>query len=159
MKLRPVQPEDNDSIIRLIGDIYTEYGFRICLRDAESDLVDIAKHYQPGSFMVLVDDTNAVRGTVALVPCSERKNVSWLKRLYLDSSLRGDGHADRLLAWAIEKSLDNNRTQIELWSDTEFDRAHSFYKKHGFIHDGTVRHMTDGHDPYDEYFFSLKIDS
>jgi RimJ/RimL family protein N-acetyltransferase len=50
-------------------------------------------------------------------------------------------------------------TRIELWSDTRFERAHRFYTKHGFEHDGTIRHMTDAFAPYDELFFYKELTS
>ena len=49
-------------------------------------------------------------------------------------------------------------TRVELWSDTLFERAHRFYTKHGFRHDGVIRHMTDSHEPYDELLFYKEIE-
>ena len=157
MKLRPVREDDTQAVIDLISRIYAEYGFKICLEDAEADLNDIANHFPEGSFCVLEDDAGIIRATVALTACPDREDVVWLKRLYLDSSLRGGGHADRLLNWALDRTRDMGRSRMELWSDVQFERAHQFYSKHGFVQDGTVRHMTDSYKPYDEYFFALDI--
>ena len=158
MQLRPAQENDTQAIVDLVGGIYREYGFEICLEDAESDLARVKDVYPPGSFMVLVDTDETIRATVALTPCLERANVSWLKRLYLDASLRGGGHANDLLDWALTRSSALKRFRVELWSDIRFERAHRFYEKHGFRHDGTVRHMTDGYEPYDEFFFAKELD-
>ena len=38
---------------------------------------------------------------------------------------------------------------FELWSDVLFERAHRFYEKHGFVHDGTFDSL--------ESFFSLNV--
>ncbi|MBN4046851.1 GNAT family N-acetyltransferase [bacterium AH-315-P07] len=157
MKLRCVRKDDTQAVIDLIGEIYSEYGFEICLEDAESDLTSITDHYPQDSFMVLVDDDGAIRATVALTACPEQKHIAWLKRLYLDSSLRGGGHAERLLSWAVDRARLLGLTRMELWSDIRFDRAHRFYEKHGFARNGTVRHMTDAHEPYDEYFFARDL--
>ncbi|MFP6581744.1 MAG: GNAT family N-acetyltransferase [Candidatus Hydrogenedentota bacterium] len=158
MHLREATAADTEFIIRLIGDLYRDYGFEICLEDAEADLADIAKHFEPGSFMVLCDDNDTVRATVALTADSERPDVAWMKRLYLDATLQGEGHADRLLEWALGRACAIGCTRVELWSDTLFERAHRFYTKHGFRHDGVIRHMTDSHEPYDELLFYKEID-
>ncbi|MFP6615904.1 MAG: GNAT family N-acetyltransferase [Candidatus Hydrogenedentota bacterium] len=157
MKLRAIHDDDTEAVIDLIGGIYREYGFEICLEDAESDLTCISEHYTEDSFMVLIDSDDSIRATVALTPCPERAHVAWLKRLYLDSFLRGGGHADRLLEWALTRTRALKRNRVELWSDVRFERAHRFYEKHGFTNDGTVRHMTDAHEPYDELFFSKQL--
>ena len=77
--------------------------------------------------------------------------------MYLDSSLRGSGHADRLMQWALDKALELGMTRIECWTDTRFERAHAFYRKIGFQTDGSVRRMLDGCEPYDEHFFSIDL--
>ena len=153
MILRPFQDGDTDSIIQLIDSIYQEYGFGICLEDAESDLVSIDEHFPSGSFMVLVDADDVVLGTVALTPCSERGDVSRLNRFYLSSTLRGTEYAGLMLEWAYERARELERYRMELWSDVLFERAHRFYEKHGFVHDGTIREMNDANEPYFEKFF------
>ena len=158
MNFRPFEMDDTHSVIELIGVIYQEYGFEICLEDAESDLRCIPDHYPADSFRVLVDGEGVVRATVAVTACAETAHVAWLKRLYVDSDLRGGGHADSLLEWAYAHARKLGLTRMQLWSDIRFERAHRFYEKHGFAHDGTVRHMTDSHEPYDEYFFVRNLD-
>ena len=159
MQLREVRESDTNAVIELIDGLYQDYGFKICLEQAESDLVDISAHFEAGSFMVLCDEADAVRATVAMAVDAERPHVAWLKRLYLDASLQGGGHAERLLEWAYERARLQRCTRMELWSDIRFERAHRFYEKHGFEQDGTVRHMTDADEPYDEYFFFKELGS
>ena len=153
MHLRPFEFHDTESIIQLIDSIYNEYSFKICLEDAESDLTNIAEYFPAGTFMVLVDDQDVVHGTVAVSPCPDCEQVCWLKRLYLDLNLRGAGYAEQMLEWAYEQARSMERFRLELWSDVLFDRAHRFYEKHGFVHDGTIRRMTDADEPYYEKYF------
>ena len=154
MRLRPATNGDSDAVIALIGGIYEEYGFRICLEDAEADLTDIEANFPDGAFMVLCDEDDHIRASVAVVRDSNRDDVAWMKRLYLDRTLQGSGAAGDLLRWALERAMALGCRRMELWSDTRFERAHGFYRKHGFEHDGTIRHMTDAYEPYDELFFS-----
>jgi RimJ/RimL family protein N-acetyltransferase len=55
--------------------------------------------------------------------------------------------------WAREQGF----RMIEFWSDSRFERAHKYFAKFGFVHDGRVRTMTDGHAPYSEKYFSLML--
>ena len=41
MQLRPARPEDQTSIMALIDAVYHEYGDRLCLDNADRDLLDI----------------------------------------------------------------------------------------------------------------------
>jgi len=152
MEFRSYREEDKDRIIRLIDAIYREYGDRVHLGGSEADLNDIPAHFASGHFMVLDDGTDVV-ATVGISPDRARTNVCWLKRLYLNPVLRGTGEGARLLQWVVDTAQALEKTRIELWSDVRFERAHAFYRKHGFQREGVVRTMTDGWAPYDEYFF------
>ena len=151
MILRPVRNTDCAGVQSLIERCYAEYGERLCLEGADRDLLDLEAHYADGAFMVL-DNGEAILGAVALVP--KTNDCAALKRLYLDASVRGTGAGQRLLDWLLEEARRRNIQRIELWSDTRFTRAHAFYRKHGFHHDGQIRTMYDAHEPYEEYFFT-----
>jgi len=45
MQLRPTRPEDQAAIMALIDAVYREYGDRLCLENADRDLLDIDAHY------------------------------------------------------------------------------------------------------------------
>jgi len=61
------------------------------------------------------------------------------------------------MAWAYDTAAAWDMDRMELWSDTEFTRAHAFYDAQGFQRDGRVRDMDDGHAPYSEYFFYKEL--
>ncbi len=114
--------------------------------------MDIPANFAPGHFMVL-DDAGKIRATVAITPDNQRPGVCFLKRLYLDSNLRGTGAGARLLEWFLNTARDLGMRRAELWSDVRFERAHAFYRKNGFQNDGTTRDMDDAWIPYREYFY------
>jgi putative acetyltransferase len=153
MKLRNATSSDSDAIVSLIAAVYEEYGERMCLDGADSDLVAIDNHYAEGAFMVCEAPNGGVAGTVALIADRARPSVCWLKRFYLDAQFRGLGPADAMLRWALERAGALKMDRMEFWSDTRFERAQRFYEKNGFIRSGTVRTMYDAHEPYDEFFF------
>ncbi len=106
--------------------------------------------------MVLEND-GAIHGTVALSPASDDNDTCFLKRLYLDPELRGQGWADSMMDWAFDAARGQGAKRMHLWSDVRFERAHAFYVKRGFNHDGRVRTMTDAWAPYREYFYTMDL--
>lgn len=154
--LRDATNPDGPAIMALIDRVYREYGDRLCLDGADSDLHDIdANYFQIGGHFVVLDD-DAIRGTFAIYP-AENSQVGVLRRLYLDPELRGTDWGTRMMNWAIEWAKDHGMRRLELWSDTRFTRAHSFFARFGF-QKGGHRTMTDGHEPYHEHFFSLDLE-
>lgn len=141
----------------MLDGIFREYGDRVCLEGSEADLKNLPVHYENGEFMVLEDEGRIV-GTVALKPCQQRQNVCWLKRMYLAEELRGAGYGAQFVDWARTRTRALGRTRIECWSDVRFERAHAFYRKMGFTDTGQSRRMTDAHEPYEEFFFSLDLE-
>ncbi len=156
MLLRPYRHDDKDAVIALIDGVYREYADCVHLEKAEADLLDIPAIFSPGHFMVL-DDDGEIRATVAIAPDPERPGVCFLKRLYLDARLRGTGSGGRLLDWFLSTARALGMTRAELWSDVRFERAHAFYRKHGFRSDGEARRMDDSWQPYREYFYSKEL--
>src|SRR5215471_3584646 len=118
MQLRPAGPEDQAAIMALIDAVYHEYGDRLCLDNADRDLLDIDAHYVKagGAFMVL-DDAGGVRGTHAVLPEATRASVCVFRRLYLEASLRGGPWGTRLMRWAIDWARARNLQRVEFWSD------------------------------------------
>jgi putative acetyltransferase len=156
MKIRPVEIGDNAAIISLIDGVYREYGEHLCLDGAEADLVDTVRHYSRNKCVfVVLDDDGEVVGTHAVVPLDDRSDVCTFRRLYLRSDLRGTGWGEKLMRWAIDAAEQFGFHRVEFWSDVRFARAHRFFERLGFQHDGRVREMNDGWEPYREYFFSL----
>ncbi len=152
VKLRPYRDGDRDAVIALIDGVYREYNDRVHLDQAEADLMDIPGNFAPGHFMVL-DINGSIRATVAISPDESRPGVCFLKRLYLAADLRGTGAGTQLLDWFLNTARGLGMRRVELWSDVRFERAHAFYRKHGFQNDGTVRDMDDSWQPYREYFY------
>ena len=143
---------DSKEIIRLINAIYEEYGDRVCLEDAEADLLDIEKNYfsKGGAFWIYRKNGN-LSGTVAARPGSEKTTV-WLKRMYVIKEYRRSGIASEMLETYTQWAIREGYLKIALWSDTRFFSGHAFYEKHGFIR-GPVREMFDSFVPYKEYYF------
>jgi putative acetyltransferase len=158
MQLRPARPEDQVAIRALIDTVYHEYDDRLCLENADRDLLDIDAHYlQAGGAFVVLDDAGRVRGTHAVLPEAARAKVCIFRRLYLEAALRGGPWGARLMQWAIDWARAHGMHRVEFWSDTRFTRAHAFFTRFGCQRDGRIRSMDDGYMPYQEYFFFLNL--
>jgi len=160
MKIRLANNSDCDSIVRLIDEVYAEYGDQVLLTGAEQDLVDIESSYfsAGGAFWVLVSaDHNQVLGTHGAIGIEGSESRCTFRRLYLAKPFRGTEWGKRLMKHTVDWARTEGFRRIEFWSDTRFTRAHRFFEKFGFQTDGTTRSMTDGSTPYDEYFYFLDL--
>ena len=159
LNFRPATTADQPGIIDLVNRVYEEYGDRICLEEADADLLDLQGFYlqQEGEFIVL-EKNDTILGTHALLPLADQPGCCTFRRLYLDKSLRGESWGEQLMQWALERASARGFQRVEFWSDTRFERAHRFFQRLGFQPDGRVRQMTDGWIDYQEYFFSRPLD-
>ena len=156
MELRSFRESDTEAVIALIDAVYREYDDRVYLEGAEADLKEVSEYFGDDLFQVL-DDGGAVRGTIAIAAGEDGTETWFLKRLYLDPTLRGGGWAKQLLDWAVETARARGATRLDLWSDVRFERAHAFYAKHGFTREGEPRTMHDSWQPYQEYFYTRRL--
>jgi putative acetyltransferase len=157
MQLRQATTEDTYQILQLIDEVYHQYGDQLCLAGADSDLLDIEGNYASGKFCVLEENERIV-ATSAVLPDLTRPEVCLFRRLYLESTLRGSGWANQLMDWRLTWAIEQGMRRVEFWSDVRFTRAHSFFKKWGFIQ-GPRRQMGNGSMPYEEFFFSRNFTS
>ncbi|QLE58960.1 GNAT family N-acetyltransferase [Nostoc sp. TCL26-01] len=168
--MRNYHPYDQKSIIQMIDLIYQEYGDVIYLQDADSDLLDIEGNYlKTGEFWVQTtnEDSEQIIGSIAIKTATKNwltrfytendlNKIAYLKRFYLLSQYRGSELSQKMHDTAIQWCHQNYIQEVHLWSDTRFTRAHAFYKKHGYEHK-SIRDMTDGAMPYQEYLFVKKL--
>jgi len=155
MIIRPAINTDSEQLIQIIDDTYQEYGDRICLEGAESDLTDIEYHYQlPDAAFVVVELDAEIIGCHAVKRVEADKFT--FKRLYVRSDKRGCGAGDILFEWGLKTAIELGADEVEFWSDVRFVRAHRFFEKFGFVK-GPKRAMEDSYHPYSEYRFTRKF--
>lgn len=145
--------DDQPAIIALITEVYEEYGERMCLEGADSDLLDLdAAYTQRGGQFVVAEQGGAIVGIHATLPTKPEQGVLTYRRLYTAKDQRGTGLGEALMQWAFDWSVEHGFKRVEFWSDTRFHRAHAFFTKLGFEKGGT-RRMEDGYEPYEEFHF------
>lgn len=157
---RTATKADTKQIASLIDSVYREYGDRLQLEDADSDLLDIDSNYfsTGGTFVVVEDEKGQVIATHSVLPAVGKDGLCWFKRLYLHPAQRGSDMGNMLMNWAIVVAQSISLKRVEFWSDSRFHRAHQFFERFGFKRDGRERNMSDGSMPYSEYFFYLNLD-
>lgn len=151
--LRPVIKEDVPSILRLIEEVYAEYGCKLDAENEERHLLDPVAYFRAdgGEFWVVEED-GAVRATIAVVLHAD---ASELKSLYVHSSLRRQGWGRKLTELALEHARSHGRRSMFLWSDTRFVEAHRLYRSLGFRQCG-FRELNDSNNSK-EYGFELQL--
>jgi ribosomal protein S18 acetylase RimI-like enzyme len=94
-----------------------------------------------GGALWAAEDNGQIVGMVATRPLPER---TWeICQVYVMPSLHGSGLGHRLVDLAEAHALSAGATQLVLWSDTRFDRAHRFYEKRSYVRSGPVRVLGD----------------
>jgi GNAT superfamily N-acetyltransferase len=131
----PFDERHTEGVIALIGGVFAEYGLTFELAGYDADLTRIAGTYcrVGGAFWVL-EDGGRVVGTIGVVPLSPTEVE--IKRVYLESSLRGQGWGRTLVEHAIGWAVEHGHTRVRLWSDVKFERSHGMYERLGFVRTG-----------------------
>lgn len=143
LKIRPAEDRDADGLIKLIGDCFSEYeGVFLEPDGLDADLKAYA------SFMKEIDgEAFVVEKEGELVAVSSYAPLEGdkyqLKRIYLSQKLRGSGMGLELLHLVEGKARARGAASMELWSDTRFTRAHSFYQREGYVKQDYTRDLLD----------------
>lgn len=143
MTFRPVRNADADGLIGLIERCFSEYPGVVVEPDGiDADLRTYATALeQGGGEGFVLEQDGQIAALVSGVLLSEGRYQ--LKRIYLDSSLRGSGTGTKMLKLIESRAVASGATSIELWSDTRFKRAHRFYSREGYTKSGEKRALGD----------------
>lgn len=79
------------------------------------------------------------------LPFEPRGEAAELRQLYVVEEMKGQGVADELIRWVIERARDKRADHLYLSVFTENHRARRFYEKYGFEPEGTYAFMVGTH--------------
>jgi len=141
--LRAGRDADAADFIALIGACWAEYPG--CVMDLDGEVPELralATYYaEKDGALWAAEQSGRVVGMVATRVLAEG---SWeLCKMYAYSDQRGSGLAQSLIAAAEAHARAHGATEMRLWSDTRFDRAHRFYEKCSYLRDGPIRALND----------------
>ena len=150
----PYEEHHGRGVLTLIGSIFVEYGLTFEPAGYDADLTRILTSYHGagGAFWVL-EHERRVAGTVAVLPLSPAE--AEIKRVYLESPLRGQGWGRTLVEHAVSWAVGRGHRSVVLWSDVKFERSHAMYERLGFARTG-IRECQDI-DQSREYRFEKSL--
>ena len=79
------------------------------------------------------------------LPFEPRGEAAELRQLYVLEEAKGQGIAQELMNWAIDRARDRRADHLYLSVFTENHRARRFYEKFGFEPEGTYAFMVGDH--------------
>jgi diamine N-acetyltransferase len=79
------------------------------------------------------------------LPFEPRGEAAELRQLYVVEEVKGQGVADALIQWVIERARDLGADNLYLSVFTENHRARRFYEKYDFEPEGTYAFMVGNH--------------
>lgn len=150
--IRKATDDDIDELITLIEKIFTEYDMEFVLEDELPDFVDFNNHYHSEHELLVAEhkETGLLAGCTAL---KMEDGILRLSRVYVRRKDRGRGIGKMLVREAEQRARKRGSTMIHLWTDTRFERAHTFYKKLGYKYTGRVKPLNDINNSYEYHFY------
>lgn len=153
LNLRPTITEDVPGILKLVGEVYAEYGCVLDLEGEDRHLLEPGPYFRShgGEFWV-VEEGGTILATAAVML---HEDSGELKTLYVHTSLRRQGWGRRLTNLAIDYARAAGKQRMILWSDTRFLDAHRLYRSMGFSEMG-IRDLKDSNNTV-EYGFEMSL--
>lgn len=138
MAIRAARDSDVPQIVRLIGDVWAEYGCVLDTTIEEKYLLTPVEyfHARNGEFWV-AEDGDRIVATVAIMMIDNY--IAELKSLYVHKAQRGAGMGEKLTRLAVDLAKERGARETVLWTDTRFVNAHRLYERLGFTKTGARR--------------------
>lgn len=150
---RAVEDRDASGLQRLIADAFADYPH--CFLDVEMEEPELLAPAQHFSNFQVLEQAGRIVGSVGCAQSGARPAgpVFELKKLYLDTGLRGQGWGRRLVEWVDSEARAAGAVALELWSDTRFVTAHRVYERLGYQSTGRQRPLNDISDSAEYHYW------
>ncbi|MGB4958254.1 MAG: GNAT family N-acetyltransferase [Saprospiraceae bacterium] len=122
---------DASDIRKIIFDTLGAYGLNLDAAVTDSDLYDIEHYYPDGTFWVLVDEHDTIKGSFALY--RENDKTVEIRKMYFDPSIRGLGLGIWAIHWLLQKAVSLGYHRAQLETASVLKEAIQLYKKMGFV--------------------------
>lgn len=132
--IRPFRDEDAGAVRSIVERVLAEFDLALDREGVDADLEDVESAYRlrGGEFWVIEDGRGRVVGTCGLWIHPDDPGRCELRKMYLESSLRGLGMGRRLLAGAIDHARRAGCRIVELETNRSMKAAIALYERHGF---------------------------
>jgi len=150
--LRAGRDEDAAEFIALIGACWAEYPG--CVMDVDGEVPELralASYYAKHNGTLWVAEVpGRVVGMVGTRPLGDG---AWeICKMYVSADCRGGGVAGALIDAAEAYARAAGARQMQLWTDTRFERAHRFYEKRGYVRQAPLRMLNDLSNSVEYYY-------
>lgn len=135
MQIRPIQPEDNAALAKVIRAALTEFGANkpgtVYFDPTTDALYELFR--TPGSYYFVATIDHQVVGGCGIFPTENLPvGTCELVKLYVAKEARGTGLGKQLMEQSMSWAKANGYTQVYLESMPELTKAVSIYEKVGF---------------------------
>ena len=136
------------TFVATFGHLYEPNDLEIFLQNHASDVW--AKELTDPAFAVRVAELDGkMVGYAKLgpphLPFEPRGEAAELRQLYVLEEMKGQGIAQALIEWIIDRARERRADHLYLSVFTENHRARRFYEKYGFEPEGTYAFMVGTH--------------
>jgi N-acetylglutamate synthase-like GNAT family acetyltransferase len=133
IKIVQFSSEYRDQVIKLIDTLLKDLRVIPNIKEMidDEDLLKISDIYSGRSSFWIAVNNKRVVGTIAVKEVSNE--VAKLKRMFVDKKYHGCGLAQRLMDKALSFANNQRFKKIILNTHPLMNRAHTFYKRQGFI--------------------------
>ncbi len=137
LKIRPVQPEDNEILAKIIRQCFRDFNAPTAgtvYEDSTTD--DLYSLFRKDKSVLWVAAWNGeIAGCCGIYPSAGLpEGCVELVKLYVSAEARGKGIGKALMQHSMLSAAGFGYTRIYIESLPEFDKAVTLYEKSGFIH-------------------------
>ncbi len=135
IRIRPIQPEDDPVVARIIRDVMPEFGANgpgFALHDPEVSAMHAA-YDRPGAAYFVVEDEGQVLGGAGIAPLDGGPaRLCELRKMYFLPQLRGRGAGAAMLRQCLDSAASLGYSGCYLETLTGMDAAQRLYQRFGF---------------------------
>jgi len=137
LKIRKIQPLDNQAIKALVIDTLAEFGAKgpgFASSDAElNDMYTAYQAHNKAFYVVEKDGIVLGAGGVAPLDGEEQSGICELRKMYFDPRLRGQGIGKQMIDKCIAKARVIGFHTMYLETIPQMKAAQGLYKSRGFV--------------------------
>jgi GNAT superfamily N-acetyltransferase len=154
-QLRPIQPDDNEAVAKIIRTVMTEYGAvgkGFSIEDPEVDHICEAYTHERAAYYVIEANDGRILGCGGIAPLAGgAEGTCELKKMYFYPELRGLGWGKRLVLTLEDEARERGFDTMYLETLGRMDLANRLYRQMDFEQiSGPIGHT--GHTSCDLFY-------
>lgn len=134
-EIRPIRPEDDPALARVIREVMTEFGAvgrGFSIEDPEVDAMSAAYAGERSIYYVLLDDGEVVGGS-GIAPLTQGEpDVCELRKMYYLPRARGRGQGRPMLELCLNAARERGFSRCYLETLATMEGARRLYRRFGF---------------------------